>query len=121
MAVAASKQSIEDELRDRGEDFDEDLLVFDDEFFQYVDPLTDFHGWLRKFAKGLETRRLRKMAESKRRQQARIDNKLLGKAKECDDEELELAKLLDNKKKKRQAGVIFNFSFLYLCLIYDHV
>ncbi|SJL04261.1 uncharacterized protein ARMOST_07622 [Armillaria ostoyae] len=103
LTVHASRQSAEDGIRDRGEDYTDDLL-FDGDFFEFTDPLVNFHGWLEKLVAGLETRRLRKLAESKRRRQEKLNQKLHGsgskpKAGAKIEEDLEIEEMQKKQKK----------------------
>ncbi|KAK0421860.1 hypothetical protein EV421DRAFT_1914966 [Armillaria borealis] len=103
LTVHASRQSAEDEICDHGEDHTDDLL-FDGDFFEFTDPLVNFHGWLEKLVAGLETRRLRKLAESKRRRQEKLNQKLHGsgskpKAGAKNEEDLEIEEMQEKRKK----------------------
>ncbi|KAK0229616.1 hypothetical protein EDD85DRAFT_957392 [Armillaria nabsnona] len=95
--------SAEDEIHDHGEDYTDNLLL-DGDFFEFTDALVNFHGWLEKLVAGLETRRLRQLAESKRRQLEKLNQKLHGcgskpKAGAKNEENLEIEEMQEKQKK----------------------
>ncbi|PBK92010.1 hypothetical protein ARMGADRAFT_1031470 [Armillaria gallica] len=96
-------RSTEDKIHDCGEDYTDNLL-FDGDFFEFMDPLVNFHGWLEMLVAGLETRRLRRLAESKCCQQEKLNQKLHGsgskpKAGAKSEEDLEIEEMQEKQKK----------------------